>query len=172
MWPLARLRPRIPFGSEPNNWRRSGHSLPQRHTRCLTQRRLGKMELAIALSFSLRPDEAIVSRTISMIPPDRREEWIIRQARERPAAERAVFLDGACAGDEAMRQRLEARLAAHDQPETLLASQADTARPAIKLDLAQERSTGLASAEKQSRFRGGGGPAPAAGPDRSRLLTL
>ena len=59
------------------------------------------MELAIALSFNIRPDEAIVSRTISMIPPDRREEWIIRQARERPAAERAAFLDGVCAGDEA-----------------------------------------------------------------------
>jgi hypothetical protein len=34
-----------------------------------------------------------------MIPPDRREEWIIRQARERPAAESDAFLDGACAGD-------------------------------------------------------------------------
>src|SRR5204863_8131651 len=105
-------------------------------TRCLTRRLLGKMELAIALSFNIRPDEAIVSRTISMIPPDRREEWIIRQARERPAAERPAFLDGACGGDEALRQRLEARLAVHDQPETLLASQADTARPSIKLDLA------------------------------------
>ena len=31
-------------------------------------RRLGKMELAIALCFNIRPDEAIVSRTISMIP--------------------------------------------------------------------------------------------------------
>src|SRR5262245_12416733 len=72
-----------------------------------------------------------------MIPPDRREEWIIRQARGRAAAERAGFLDGACAGDEALRRRLEARLAAHDQPATLLASQADTARPTIKLDLAE-----------------------------------
>jgi hypothetical protein len=27
-----------------------------------------------------------------MIPPDMREEWIMRQARERPAAERAAFL--------------------------------------------------------------------------------
>jgi len=90
------------------------------------------MGLANALSFNVRQDEAIVSRTISMIPPDMREEWIIRQARERPTAERAVFLDGACAGDEAVRQRLEALLAANDQPETLLASQADTARPTIK----------------------------------------
>ena len=64
------------------------------------------------------------------------QQGIIRQERERPTAERAAFLDGACAGDQALRQRLEARLAAHDKRETMLASQADTARPAIKLDLA------------------------------------
>ena len=33
----------------------------------LTRRRLGKMGLAIALSFNIRPGEVIVSRTISMI---------------------------------------------------------------------------------------------------------
>ena len=53
------------------------------------------MGLAIALSFNLRQNESIVSRTIPMIPAHQREEWIIRQARQRPAAERAVFLDGA-----------------------------------------------------------------------------
>jgi len=94
------------------------------------------MGLAIALSFNLRQDESIVSRTIPMIPPEQRQEWIIRQARQRPAAERAVFLDGACAGDAALRDRLERLLAAHEQPETLLATQTDAARPTIKLDLA------------------------------------
>ena len=64
------------------------------------------MELAIALSFNIGPDEAIVSRTISMIPPDRQEEWIIRQAQERPTAERAAFLDGACAGEEVLREQI------------------------------------------------------------------
>ena len=108
------------------------------------------MELANALSFDLRPDEAIVSRTISMIPPDRREDPIIRQARERLAAERAAFLDGACAGDEALRQRLEARLAAHNQPETLLASQADTARPTIKLGMDTKRVVARFEAERQA----------------------
>ena len=44
----------------------------------------------------MRQDEVLVFRTISMIPPDNRDEWIIRQARERPTAERAAFLDGAC----------------------------------------------------------------------------
>jgi tRNA A-37 threonylcarbamoyl transferase component Bud32/tetratricopeptide (TPR) repeat protein len=69
-----------------------------------------------------------------MIAPDKREEWIIRQARERPAAERLVFLDGACAGDVALRKRLEALLTAHDQ--TSQATEPDAARSTIKLDLA------------------------------------
>ncbi len=73
-----------------------------------------------------------------MIPPDQREEWIIRQARQRPAAERAVFLDGACAGDAALRERLERLLAAQDQPEEVLADGIDeaTVKATIKLDLA------------------------------------
>ena len=39
------------------------------------------------------------------------------------------------ASDPALRARLEALLAAHEQPDTLLGTQADTARPTIKLDL-------------------------------------
>src|SRR4051794_38115855 len=81
-----------------------------------------------------------------MIPPEKREEWIIREALERPTAERAIFLDGACAGDVALRQRLDRLLAAHDQPETVLATLAEAvprredtstrqARHIIKLDL-------------------------------------
>jgi hypothetical protein len=71
------------------------------------------MGLASALSFNLRQDGAIVSRTIPMTPPDKREEWIIRQARQRLTAERGVFLGGACAGDAALRERLERLLDAH-----------------------------------------------------------
>ena len=70
-----------------------------------------------------------------MIPPDMREEWIIRQARERLAAERAAFLDGACAGDLALRERLETLLAAHEQPDSLPATLKETARPSLKIDL-------------------------------------
>jgi serine/threonine protein kinase len=55
-----------------------------------------------------------------MIPPDMREDWIIRQARERPVAERAAFLDGACTGDAALRQRLETLVGVQDQPDELL----------------------------------------------------
>jgi hypothetical protein len=47
-----------------------------------------------------------------MTPQESREEWIVRQARERSPARRADFLEGACAGDVALRQRVEALLAA------------------------------------------------------------
>jgi tetratricopeptide (TPR) repeat protein/tRNA A-37 threonylcarbamoyl transferase component Bud32 len=79
----------------------------------------------------MRQDEGIVFYATLMIPPDEREEWIIRQARERPAAERAAFLDGACVGDDALRQRLEAQLAAHNKPDEPPPAAAAT----IKLDL-------------------------------------
>src|SRR5438552_312542 len=62
-----------------------------------------------------------------MIPPEKREEWIVGQARKRPRAERAAFLDGACAGDLALRESLERLLAAHDQPEEVLADGIDAA---------------------------------------------
>ena len=65
-----------------------------------------------------------------------REETLFALALEKPAEKRAAFLDVMCDGDPALRQRLEALLAAHEQPETLLATQAETARPTIKLDLA------------------------------------
>jgi WD40 repeat protein/tRNA A-37 threonylcarbamoyl transferase component Bud32 len=50
-----------------------------------------------------------------MTPQDNREDWIVRQARERPPAGRADFLDGACGGDVALRQRVEALLAAQTE---------------------------------------------------------
>jgi hypothetical protein len=42
--------------------------------RCLTWRRLGKLELVIALSFCIGRDEAIVSLTISIMAPHKREK--------------------------------------------------------------------------------------------------
>ena len=65
-----------------------------------------------------------------------REEALFALALEKPAAERITFLKLICGSDEALLKRLEALLAAHEQPETLLATQADAARPTIKLDLA------------------------------------
>jgi eukaryotic-like serine/threonine-protein kinase len=65
-----------------------------------------------------------------------REEALFALALEKPAEKRPAFLDAMCEGDAALRAGLEALLAAHDQPETLLATQAGAARPTIKLDLA------------------------------------
>ena len=65
-----------------------------------------------------------------------REEALFALALEKPAEKRAAFLDVMCGDDAALRQRLNALLAAHERPETLLATQAEAARPTIKLDLA------------------------------------
>jgi hypothetical protein len=52
-----------------------------------------------------------------------REEALFAAALAKPPAERAMFLDGACYGESALRQRLEAGLAAHDpEPGSPLAS--------------------------------------------------
>jgi eukaryotic-like serine/threonine-protein kinase len=67
---------------------------------------------------------------------DHRADFILRQARERPAAERASFLAASCAGDEQLRQILTATLAAGDQGATLLENQADTATPTLQADTA------------------------------------
>ena len=65
-----------------------------------------------------------------------REEALFALALEKLAEKRPAFLDAVCEGDTALRARLEALLAAHEQPETLLATQAETASPTLKLDLA------------------------------------
>src|SRR5678816_2245083 len=65
-----------------------------------------------------------------------REEALFALALEKPAEKRAAFLDGACLGDYALRQRLEALLAAHDQPDNFVPAQTEAARPTIKLDFA------------------------------------
>ena len=64
-----------------------------------------------------------------------REEALFALALAKPAAKRAAWLDAECEGDSSLRARLESLLVAHEQPETLLATQAKTARPTIKLDL-------------------------------------
>ena len=72
------------------------------------------------------------------------EEALFALALAKPVEKRAGFLGAVCEGDPALRQRLDALLAAHEQPETLLATQAESvrlrddasarqARPTIKL---------------------------------------
>jgi len=54
-----------------------------------------------------------------MPSPQNREEALFQAAVQSTGAERAAFLNGACLGDNALRQRLAALLAAHDQPDNL-----------------------------------------------------
>ena len=65
-----------------------------------------------------------------------REEALFAAALEQPSSERAAFLNGACLGDDALRRHIEALLVAHDATLNPLATQAEAARPTIKLDLA------------------------------------
>ena len=67
-----------------------------------------------------------------------REEALFELALEKPVGERAAFRKAICGADEKLRLRLEALLAAHEQPDTLLATQAAAARPTIALKFAEE----------------------------------
>jgi len=71
-----------------------------------------------------------------MPPSPSSEEALFRAASELPpGATRRVFLDQACAGDAALRQRLDALLAAHEAPDELLAPAEPQAKATMKLDL-------------------------------------
>ena len=70
-----------------------------------------------------------------MPSPQNREEVLFALALENPADRRPAFMDTVCAGDPALRQRLDALLAAHDQPDKLSPQGAPAAVATIKLDL-------------------------------------
>jgi hypothetical protein len=73
-----------------------------------------------------------MSKFRSDVPsPQNREEMLFALALEMPAAKRSAFLDVTCEGDSALRQCLDARLAAHDKPEEAPPAVVAT----IKLDL-------------------------------------
>jgi serine/threonine protein kinase len=60
------------------------------------------------------------SRSAAMPTPNR-EEALLAAVREKPTlAERAAYLEGACGGDHALRERIEALLAAHEAPGDIL----------------------------------------------------
>ncbi|MCW5554792.1 MAG: hypothetical protein KIS67_21845 [Verrucomicrobiae bacterium] len=65
-----------------------------------------------------------------------REELLFSLVLTKPAVERIAWLDRECGEVMALRARLDALLAAHDQPDNLVPTQAEAARPTIKLDLA------------------------------------
>ena len=69
----------------------------------------------------------------------KREEALFALALEKPVEKRAELLDRECNEDPALRQRLEALLAAHEQPEGVLAEHASTAKETMKIELADVR---------------------------------
>ena len=73
----------------------------------------------------------------NMASPQKREEALFALALEKPAEKRADFLDGACHGDPALRQRLEALLKAYEAPDESLPKDKDApvARATMKLEL-------------------------------------
>jgi len=79
----------------------------------------------------------------NLSPAQQREEALFAAALAKPSAERAAFLDGACHGDPALRQRLEALLAAHEQPDELLG---DSATATLKVTSAAAPATITAQA--------------------------
>jgi serine/threonine protein kinase len=63
-----------------------------------------------------------------------REEALFVLALEKPADKRPAFLDAMCEGNPALRQRLEALLAAHNEPDELLPANAPAIKATMKLD--------------------------------------
>ena len=70
-----------------------------------------------------------------MPSPQNREEALFQAASELTGAERISFLNGACLGDPALRQRLEALLAAHEAPDELATANDPSLQATIKLEL-------------------------------------
>ena len=66
-----------------------------------------------------------------MSSPESRLDWILREARTRSSTERAIFLDGACGGDEALRRRLESLLASSKPSDTTTTQPTELAEAAV-----------------------------------------
>src|SRR6266496_2774212 len=67
-----------------------------------------------------------------------REEALFALLVTTPVGQRQPLLDAACGNDRSLRQRLEALLAAHEQPDGALPTQAETAQPTIEAEFADE----------------------------------
>ena len=61
-----------------------------------------------------------------------RESALFAVALEKPVEKRPMFLDAVCEGDDELRQRLEASLAANEQADTLLAAQPERKRRCVQ----------------------------------------
>ncbi|MBE7502365.1 MAG: serine/threonine protein kinase [Verrucomicrobiales bacterium] len=72
-------------------------------------------------------------------PAPLREEALFQAALQlEPGPVRAAFLDQACAGDPALRRRLDALLAAHAQPDGVLPTEAEASLPTVQVRPADE----------------------------------
>jgi serine/threonine protein kinase len=69
-----------------------------------------------------------------MSPAHEREQALFILAAGKLVAERAVFLDRECAGDADLRARLEALLAAHEQPDPVLDAPLTEVKATLKLE--------------------------------------
>src|SRR5262249_42348332 len=86
------------------------------------------------------------------------EGRIFSRALEKPAEERGAFLDKACAGDAALRERLEVLLRAHDNPGSFLGS------PAAGLGATADAPGARGADEAAGRQPDGEGPGTRNGP--------
>ncbi len=62
------------------------------------------------------------------------DETLFHLALARPAGERSVFLDQACAGDTELRQRLEVLLRSHDTPDSFLIDRPEAEAPQTNME--------------------------------------
>ena len=88
------------------------------------------------------------------------EETIFTRALEKPAEERGAFLDEACVGDAALRERLEVLLRAHDNPGSFLRS------PAAGLGVTADASGAPGADDAPGERPTGVGPGSRSGPYR------
>ena len=72
----------------------------------------------------------------AMNPDPQREAALFQAAAELTGPARATFLDGACHGNPALRQRLEVLLAAHEQSEGALAETEPAVKATMKVEFA------------------------------------
>jgi WD40 repeat protein/tRNA A-37 threonylcarbamoyl transferase component Bud32 len=70
-------------------------------------------------------------------PSHEREQALFTLAAAKSVADRAAFLDRECGDDKALRARLDALLAAHEENERILAEPAPAAKATMKLEFAE-----------------------------------
>src|SRR5260370_37024502 len=95
------------------------------------------------------------------------DETLFLLALEKPAAERPAFLEQACAGDDALRQRLEALLRSHDTPDSFLVGSAanpQVTTDSIAIPMAGAPGRGRTDEESTRRSSSDEGPGSRIGP--------